>query len=95
MRKRKKSDRQEGVSWTLNIDDVTYRNFDKMKRVFKVPFEWQDGVLSVEQKFSEAFASTFHTSARTNLHFDPDYTKSQQNQELAKANNLPHASLMV
>ena len=48
MRKRKKSDRQEGVSWTLNIDGVTYRNFDKMQRIFKVPF----GVLSVEQKFS-------------------------------------------
>ena len=52
MRKRKKSDRQEGVSWTLNIDDITYRNFDKMQRVFKVPFEWQDEVLSVEHKFS-------------------------------------------
>ena len=60
-----------------------------------MPFEWPDGVLSVEQKFSGGFASTFHTSARTNLHFDPDYTRSQQNQELTKANNLLHASLMV
>ena len=36
-KKNEESDRQEGVSWTLNIDDVTYKNFDKMQRVFKVP----------------------------------------------------------
>ena len=78
--------------WTLNIDAVTFKNFDRMRRIFKVPFGWQDGELSVEHKF---IASTFQTSARTNSHLDPDYTRSQQNLQLTKANKLLHASLMV
>ena len=46
-------------------------------------FEWKEMVLSIEGKYS-SLQAPIHMSTRTEFHFDPEDTRSQQDTETNK-----------